>query len=179
MAQRGGKSGVTSWTVQPEPVDSPAAVAVIRTYLTDIITRYYGRPAEPEEVDQAIADDPTDDLAVFFVARRDGVVRGCVGFRMVDSETAELKRLFVHPAARGTGGGAVLLSTAERAAVSFGAAAIRLDTRADLVEARALYARHGYREVSPFNDDRYAEHWFEKGLSGSLGSHITGVRSLT
>ncbi|WP_338019475.1 hypothetical protein [Saccharothrix deserti] len=59
---------MTSWTVQPEPVDSPTAVAVIRTYLTDIIGRYYGRPARSDEVDQAIADDPTDDLARFFVA---------------------------------------------------------------------------------------------------------------
>ena len=151
---------MSSWTVQPEPVDSPTAVAVIRTYLTDIIARYYGRPATPEEVDRAI----TDDLARFFVGWRDGAVRGCVGFRMVDRETAEMKRMFVDPAARGTGGGAALLAAVEEAAVSFGAAAIRLDTRTDLVEARALYARHGYREVSAFNDDRYAEHWFEKRL---------------
>ncbi|MBB5800619.1 GNAT superfamily N-acetyltransferase [Saccharothrix ecbatanensis] len=155
---------MTSWTVQPEPVDSPLAVAVIRTYLADIIERYYGRPATSDEVDQAIADDPTDDLAVFLVARRDGVVRGCVGFRMVGPESAELKRMFVDPTVRGTGGGATLLSAAERAAVSFGATVIRLDTRSDLVEARALYARHGYREVAPFNDDRYAEHGFEKRL---------------
>ncbi|MFI9009380.1 GNAT family N-acetyltransferase [Actinosynnema sp. NPDC053489] len=152
------------WTVQPEPVDSPVAVAVIRTYLTDIIGRYYGRPATPAEVDRAIADDPTDDLVAFFVGRRGGAVRGCVGFRLVDRETAEMKRMFVDPAARGTGGGAALLAAVEEAAVSFGASAIRLDTRTDLVEARALYAKHGYREVSPFNDDRYAEHWFEKRL---------------
>ncbi|MEV8437601.1 GNAT family N-acetyltransferase [Actinosynnema sp. NPDC051121] len=155
---------MSSWTVQPEPVDSPTAVAVIRTYLADIIARYYGRPATPAEIDQAIADDPTDDLARFFVGRRDGEVRGCVGFRLVDRETAEMKRMFVDPAARGTGGGAALLAAVEEAAVSFGAAAIRLDTRTDLVEARALYARHGYREVPAFNDDRYAEHWFEKRL---------------
>ncbi len=87
--------------------------------------------------------------------------------------------MFVDPVARGTGGGAALLAAAEEAAVSLGASAIRLDTRADLVEARALYARHGYREVPPFNDDRYAEHWFGKRLSGSFGSRMTGVRSLT
>lgn len=155
---------MSSWTVQPEPFDSPTAVAVIRSYLTDIIARYYGRPATPAEVDQAISDDPTDDLAGFFVGRRHGEVRGCVGFRMVGARTAELKRMFVEPTARGTGGGAALLAAVEEAAVSFGASAIRLDTRTDLVEARALYARHGYREVPAFNDDRYADHWFEKRL---------------
>ncbi|MFJ6672950.1 GNAT family N-acetyltransferase [Actinosynnema sp. NPDC091369] len=145
-------------------MDSPTAVAVIRTYLADIIARYYGRPATPAEVDLAIADDPTDDLVRFFVGRHGGQVRGCVGFRLVDRETAEMKRMFVDPAARGTGGGAALLAAVEEAAVSFGASAIRLDTRTDLVEARALYAKHGYREVPAFNSDRYAEHWFEKRL---------------
>lgn len=38
---------------------------------------------------------------------------------------------------------------------------LRLDTRTDLVEARRLYARLGYREVTPFNDGAYAEHSFE------------------
>jgi hypothetical protein len=34
-----------------------------------------------------------------------------------------------------------------------------------LVEARRLYARHGYQEVAPFNDSPYAEHWFAKSVS--------------
>lgn len=46
-----------------------------------------------------------------------------------------------------------------------GARHMRLDTRHDLVEARALYARTGYAEVEPFNDDQYAEHWFAKSLA--------------
>lgn len=41
---------------------------------------------------------------------------------------------------------------------------LRLDTRADLVEARGLYAALGYREVSAFNSGPYAEHWFAKKL---------------
>lgn len=41
---------------------------------------------------------------------------------------------------------------------------MRLDTRGDLTEARALYGRLGYHEVESFNDEPYAEHWFEKAL---------------
>ena len=41
---------------------------------------------------------------------------------------------------------------------------MRQDVRSDLVEARAMYARLGYREVPPFNDHPYVEHWFEKRL---------------
>jgi GNAT superfamily N-acetyltransferase len=151
---------MTSWTVQPAPVDSPLATALVRDYLADIIGRHHGRPATPDEVDRAIADDPTDDLAWFFVARYAGEPAGCAGVRLVGSTAAEL----IAPAARGRGGGAVLLRAVEEAAAGLGARSVRLDTRADLVEARALYARHGYREVPPFNTDPYAEHWFEKAL---------------
>lgn len=31
-----------------------------------------------------------------------------------------------------------------------------------LHEAQALYRRNGYREVPAFNDEPYADHWFEK-----------------
>ena len=41
---------------------------------------------------------------------------------------------------------------------------LRLDTRTDLPEARRLYARHGYREVSQFNDGRWADLWFAKAI---------------
>ena len=34
-----------------------------------------------------------------------------------------------------------------------------------LTEAQQLYKSSGYREVQPFNDERYAHHWFEKVLS--------------
>ncbi|MEU4804775.1 GNAT family N-acetyltransferase [Actinosynnema sp. NPDC023587] len=155
---------MATWTVHPVPVDSAEARALVRSYLEDIIGRYYGRPAVAGEVDQALADDPADDLVAFFVGRLDGRSLGCAGFRMVDSETAELKRVFVHSDARGRGGGAALLTAVEEAAVSTGASSIRLDTRSDLVEARKLYERHGYCEVAPFSDDRYAEHWFAKRL---------------
>jgi hypothetical protein len=42
---------------------------------------------------------------------------------------------------------------------------LRLDTRADLVEARRLYERIGYREIDRFNGSRYAGRSFAKRLS--------------
>ena len=29
-----------------------------------------------------------------------------------------------------------------------------------------MYQTSGYREVAPFNDEPYADHWFEKALTG-------------
>ncbi|WIX80019.1 GNAT family N-acetyltransferase [Amycolatopsis carbonis] len=157
------------WSITPIPVDHPDARAILREYLTDVASRYWRRPATETEVDQALADAPGDDLVVptgtFLVARLpDGTVTGCAGTRVVRPGVNELTKVYVRPAHRGQGGGARLVAAAEEAARSLGAETLRLDTRHDLVEARALYARTGYTEVEPFNDDKYAEHWFSKAL---------------
>ena len=39
-----------------------------------------------------------------------------------------------------------------------------LETNASLTEAIAMYRASGYVEVEPFNDEVYADHWFEKQL---------------
>lgn len=159
----------TTWTITPTPVDHPDSRAILREYLTDIASRYWERPATEVEVDQALAEAPSADLepptGAFLVARLpDGTVAGCAGTRVVRPGLNELTKVYVRPAHRGQGGGARLVAAAEAAARSLGAETLRLDTRRDLVEARALYARTGYTEVEPFNDDKYAEHWFSKTL---------------
>jgi hypothetical protein len=40
----------------------------------------------------------------------------------------------------------------------------RLETNRALVEAIALYRSAGYRKVPAFNDEPFADHWFEKTL---------------
>ena len=41
---------------------------------------------------------------------------------------------------------------------------IVLDTSAALTAAQALHASTGYREIERYNDNPYADHWFEKPL---------------
>ena len=41
---------------------------------------------------------------------------------------------------------------------------LRLDTNGALVEAISLYRSTGWREVEAFNDEPFADHWFEKRL---------------
>ena len=157
-----------SWTITPSPVDHPDAVTVLREYFDDVASRYYGRQASEEEIDRALAEDPSDQLVpptgVFLIARDDGEITGCVGVKVAAPGTTELTRMFVKPAFRGQGSGSRLLLAAEEAARGLGARIMRLDTRSDLVEARALYAKHGYREVAPYGERLYADHWFEKEL---------------
>jgi GNAT superfamily N-acetyltransferase len=138
-------------------------------YIADIASRYYGRPATDSEITAAIREDPSDDLAppkgVFLVAHQDGSPIGCAGLRLLPGSTAEIKRVYVAPPARGRGLGARLVRELERLAREHARTTLRLDTRRDLVEARRLYARLGYQEVPAFNAGTYAEHWFEKMLT--------------
>lgn len=161
-----------TWTITPEPVDSPVATTLWRAYYTEVSDRWYllheGRRTDPDELEREIVANTGDGLAPpkgrLLVARYAGEPAGSAGIRLVDTATAELKRVFLLPQARGKGGAALLVRAAEEAARALGADRMVLDTRSDLVEARALYARLGYTETEAYNDDVYAEHWFAKDL---------------
>ncbi|MFI6872527.1 GNAT family N-acetyltransferase [Streptomyces sp. NPDC050400] len=162
----------TLWTIAPEPYDSPVAAALWRAYYTEVSDRWYllheGRATDPAELERGVAAGAGEQLAPptgqLLVARYEGRPAGTAGVRLVDAGTAELTRVFVGTEWRGKGGAPLLVAAAEEAARALGAGTIRLDTRGDLVEARALYARLGYEETAPHNDDIYAEHWFRKSL---------------
>ncbi|MFI2782573.1 GNAT family N-acetyltransferase [Streptomyces sp. ALB3] len=157
-----------TWTVTPEHVGSPEATALRWDYYDEVASRYWGRPATEAEIEEGLRDDDAGLLVPptgeFLVGRYDGKPGSCAGLRLAGAGTAELTRVFVRPAFRSTGGGGLLLAGIENAARAFGVRRIRLDTRADLVEARGLYAKHGYREVPAFNRGPYAEHWLAKDL---------------
>lgn len=161
-----------AWDLEPAIiVVSPAADEarqILRAYFDDVATRYYGRQASQEEISAAMRDDPSDDLelphGLLVVARGDGNVLGCAGLRLLRGQIAEVTRVFVVPAARRRGLGSWLLDCLEDHARQHRISTLRLDTRSDLLEARRLYARHGYREAPQFNSGPYADYWYEKAL---------------
>ncbi|MFF3226492.1 GNAT family N-acetyltransferase [Nocardia suismassiliense] len=163
---------VGSWTVDREPFDSPTAAELWRAYYTEVSDRWYqlheDHGTDPAELEREIAATRWTELSppsgVLLVARYGGEPVGTAGVRLLDTATAELKRVFLRTDMRGKGGGAILIDAAEQAARSLGAARIVLDTRRDLVEARAMYARLGYKESTPHNDEMYAECWYRKDL---------------
>ncbi|MGW1804212.1 GNAT family N-acetyltransferase [Streptomyces sp. NPDC002078] len=162
-----------TWSITPEPYDSPVAAALWRAYYTEVSDRWYllheGRRTDPDELEREIAAATGAELAPptgqLLVGRYDGEPAGCAGVRLLEPDTAELTRVFVYERLRGRGGAPLLVAAAEEAARALGARRLILDTRSDLVEARALYARLGYTETGPHNDDLYAEHWFRKELA--------------
>ncbi|MHC2437435.1 bifunctional helix-turn-helix transcriptional regulator/GNAT family N-acetyltransferase [Bradyrhizobium sp. USDA 4451] len=110
------------------------------------------------------AKDMVRPRGSFIVAMSDGLPLGCVGLKGTSGEFAEIKRLWVAPAARGLGLGRRLMDAAERAAHDLGIAVLRLDTNSALAEAGRLYRRTGWTEIPRFNDDPYPDLFFEKRL---------------
>jgi hypothetical protein len=99
------------------------------------------------------------------IARLEGQPIGCGALKFHAGAPAELKRMWVAPAARGVGLGRRLLAELERHAWDNGVKVLRLETNGALTEAIALYRSAGYRAVAAFNDEPYAQCWFEKRLS--------------
>jgi ribosomal protein S18 acetylase RimI-like enzyme len=92
-------------------------------------------------------DDPAATYAALWVAVDGSDVVGSVALRDLGDGALELKRMYLRTAARGRGLGRRLLAVALASARADGAALVRLDTTEDMVAARALYERHGFRRV--------------------------------
>jgi ribosomal protein S18 acetylase RimI-like enzyme len=82
---------------------------------------------------------------------------GCVGLRPIDAGTAEMKRLYLRPAARGTGLGRKLALAILGAARERGYQRVVLDTVAGKMDAAiALYRELGFREIAPYYENPIA-----------------------
>lgn len=75
---------------------------------------------------------------------------GCVALRKMNSDTAELKRMFVQPAFQGTGIGKKLLEKAIELARSANYSCIRLDTLSHMQSAVKLYKKFGFYEIPAY-----------------------------
>jgi len=112
----------------------------------------------------ADAHELTHPAGALVLARVQARPVGCGAIKRHPGAPAELKRMWVAPDARGIGLGRRILGELERLARDGGAEIVRLETNRSLSEAIALYRGSGFREVAAFNDEPYADHWFEKRL---------------
>jgi DNA-binding MarR family transcriptional regulator/GNAT superfamily N-acetyltransferase len=142
----------------------PAARECLRAYY-DELDRRFPSGFDAERSRQTAVDDMRPPAGAFLLAAVHGEPVGCGVLRFPPGAPTEVKRLWVAATARGTGLGRRLLAGLEQHAREQGSTVVRLDTNAALTEAIALYRSAGYREVPAFNDEVYADLWFEKRLT--------------
>ncbi|WP_329455700.1 bifunctional helix-turn-helix transcriptional regulator/GNAT family N-acetyltransferase [Streptomyces sp. NBC_01497] len=142
----------------------PDAVHCLRSYAAELGELFEGGfdPA------RSLLPDPGElrpPGGLFLVATLHGEPVGCGGIKLPAGAPAEIKRLWVSPHVRGLGLARRLLSELEERAALHGSRRVRLDTNRALEAATRLYRESGYREVTAFNAEPYADHWFEKRLA--------------
>lgn len=115
-----------------------------------------GISAEPHEL--------VPPAGEFLIAYLRGEPAGCGAVKHHPGAPSEIKRMWVAESARGLGIGRRLLTELEQRVAASGASIARLETNRALVEAIAMYRSAGYIEVPAFNDEPFADHWFEKCL---------------
>ena len=149
--------------IAPESPMSADGRWCLSEYFRELGARFEGG-FHHEKEGLADAAEITPPAGVFVLARLDGEAVGCGGLKCIDEATGEIKRVWTAPKVRGMGVGRRMLRTLEAAARDMGLNRLRLDTNRALKEAYALYRKEGFLEIARFNDNPYADHWFEKRL---------------
>lgn len=142
---------------------SPEARWALNEYFTELDRRF----VDGFDVAGALAE-PADALGapkgLFALAFDGNEVVACGGVVFLDETTGEIKRMWVRPSHRGRGLAGRLLRWLETQIGDSDRNRVVLDTNGVLAEAIAMYGRHGYEPIERYNDNPYAQHWFQKQL---------------
>jgi GNAT superfamily N-acetyltransferase len=154
--------------VTPEIVawDDPDVRRLTAAQQEEIRARYDGK-GEP-----GMPPSAADVSVVLLVRDGDGTAIGCGALRALGDGAAEVKRMYVVPAARGRGVSRLVLRGLEDAARERGWTTLRLETGPRQPEAVGLYTGAGYRPIGAFGayrGDPDAVHslYFERELAGA------------
>lgn len=134
---------------RPEALDSPLAATLIEALNAELAATY------PEDGATHFRLDPDEvgpGRGAFLVAFAGARPVGCGAVRRLDDDAAELKRMYVVPAARGLGAGRALLAALLDEARQLGVRRVVLETGRRQERAMALYARAGFVEVPAFGE---------------------------
>jgi N-acetylglutamate synthase-like GNAT family acetyltransferase len=112
-----------------------------------------------------------DGRGRFLVVHREGAPVGCGALRLLDAETAELKRMYVAPAVRGTGLGRRLVAALEAEARALGVRRLVLETGVRQAAALALYRATGFDPIPLYGEYRHSPE-----TSICLGKELSDAR---
>lgn len=150
------------------PIGDPDARALIELVQQEYVVRYGSRDESP--IDHCEFVEPR---GAFFVGHLDGMPAVCGAWRRrshIDfagtTNTAEIKRMYVVPGARGQGLARRMLAHLEATAAAVGVEAMVLETGLKQPEAIALYESAGYVEMPGFG------YYQDSGVSCCFGKPV-------
>lgn len=123
------------------PYDHADSTMLRAAQRAEIKATYGGEETDPLSI---------DDAAVFIVAYDDGIPAGCGGLRILEDGVAEVKRMYVTPAYRGTGVAPDVLHALEAAAHELTVARLVLETADRLKASIRFYEREGFERIESF-----------------------------
>lgn len=127
--------------------DDPAVQKLVAEALADLAVRYNNPDGDATPVSASDFEPPH---GAFLVAVADGELIGSGAWRSHGEDTAELKRMYTVPRARGRGVARRLLAAVEESARTHGRSRMILETGDKQPEAVALYTSHGYERIENF-----------------------------
>jgi GNAT superfamily N-acetyltransferase len=149
--------------ITAEPEDSADAQRCVASYFQELDSRFENG-FDPGNGGYAGKHAAAKSAGTFLIARLRGRAIGCGALKSLDTTTGEIKRMWVAPEARGLGVARRLLAALEAKARAHGMSRVVLDTNRSLLEAQAMYRKAGYRDIERYNQNSYADFFFEKRL---------------
>lgn len=149
--------------VRIEAADSADARSCLEQYYAELAQRFEAG-FDPDAVANFDPAEMTPPKGWFVLARLEGRAVGCGALKALQPGIGEIKRVWIDPSVRGRGAAGKIMDLLEQIAMEQGMGAVRLDTNRALTEARLFYVKRGYREIARYNDNPYADHWFEKAV---------------
>ena len=151
----GGKDNKSGFRHEPDPRSSGVAVRAVdgshpdfRRLVAQLDRELYERNGEQQaQYDQFNGIDKIKNAAVAYL---DGLPSACGAIKLLEADTAELKRMFVHPCCRRMGLASQVLAFLEQEALAQGCRTMLLETGVNQFEAIALYAKSGYRRMENY-----------------------------
>ncbi|WP_017659924.1 GNAT family N-acetyltransferase [Baaleninema simplex] len=158
---------IRDWT----PGDRDLASRVIATVLAE-----YGLPWEPDDTDRDSIEVERfyqNTGGAFWVVERHGEIVGTAGFYPISrgDRAVELRKMYLHPSARGVGLGKFLLKAIETDIANWGFKQIWIETASVLAEAVRLYEKFGYQPATEVETPR-CDRAYVKTLTNAVSSEV-------
>jgi len=155
--------GAQQIRISEEPYDGAAAKLLVPDYVAEIRAMY--PDWTPDVPPRLTPEDVEPPAGRWVVAYRRAQPVGCAALKRLDEHTAEIKRVYVAPEARGTGVARAILARLEQIAHDVGYTRLRMDTGARQPASVALFSSSGYEQIADYNGNPVAAYWFEKRLA--------------